>query len=415
VIEDRGAALIRPDGSVIAGVLDGVGEVYSDQTKRTLHTAPDEQQRCLGDVPGLILWNTLKEGPLNSEADIQNALRSATEVYCQWLGQNGLGDRLEGKKHEIGGCTFAFTVRTPSGELYLVSGGDAIACAVQDGAVVAATKNQLPDVNACLEPTKKLLEATLKEALQAANPDSSPEDLKKAAATAARKIFNEMWKKVQRNELTNSPSGQVSVNKEAILGSFDSKAIEVDLFGSAPNPLTTDSVRNDIRQLLSDLIPPVVSSYAFFDGNVNVAEAAQIIKLKGVDHNKPLNLIMVTDGCFDSAQPQPGSEVAMTFGKSGVSGLLTRQSATDGTGNGPEATAVILVLEQIWGMRMSTLANLNIGEPSGATRERGPAAKSEPPTAPVVAGLAGVGLQDAAPPQGWTRPVPGTQQLDSEG
>ncbi len=215
---------------------------------------------------------------------------------------------------------------------------------MQDGAVVAETKNQLPDVNACLEPTKKLLEATLKEALQAANPGCSPEDLKKAAATAARKIFNEMWKKVQRNELTNSPSGQVSVNKEAILGSFDSKAIEVDLFGSVPNPLTTDSVRNDIRQLLSDLIPPVVSSYAFFDGNVNVAEAAQIIKLKGVDRNKTLNLIMVTDGCFDSAQPQPGSEVAMTFGSSGVSGLLTRQSAKDGTGNGPEATAVILVL-----------------------------------------------------------------------
>lgn len=314
-IEDRGFSYLRADGILVAGVVDGVGETYVGQETRQRYrdsNGRDGRERCLGDIPGKILADTLRESPLDTESAIRRALVVASERYATWLSERGLGSFVSGQKHLIGGCTFAVSVHLPDGSAFLVSGGDAVSVAIMPNGDTVSTRNQLPEVNQALEPSKKYL-------------------YEKFGSKDGRALFNAMWKEVQRNQFTNGESDTVAVNQKDISERFlreaDRLALDQALVAAALPELK---------------IPDTISPYAFFDGNPRVSEAAQIIPLRA----DPMKVVLVTDGCFDSSIAEPATDIKSTLATSGIEGLLKRNESKDGKGGGPEATLVVVAIER---------------------------------------------------------------------
>lgn len=309
-IEDRGFSSLRPDGGVIAGVVDGVGETYVGQETRRFYRYGD-RDLCLGDIPGRILVETLREAQIDSESAIRAALGLASERYGAWLSEHGLDEYATSQKHLIGGCTFAVAVHLQDGSVFLVSGGDAVCVAIMPNGDRIGTRNQLPEVNQALEPSKRYLYETF-----------GPKD--------GRALFNAMWKEAQRNQFTNGDGDTVVVNRAEIIDRFRREAARLSL---------TDTLVEESIPKLN--VPERITPYAFFDGDRRVSRAAQVLRLEGT----PTKVLMVTDGCFNSSLADPVPDIAETIGAAGVEGLLRRNESKDGTGGGPEATVVVVAID----------------------------------------------------------------------
>jgi hypothetical protein len=275
-IEDRAIGGLKTDGSWVFATIDGVGETWIPPAEnRSLYTI-DGRERILGDIPGFILSRYIFDSP--SSIGMQDIVRSASSDYQDFLLVNGFNANRD--KETFGGCTFATAVLRSDGLIEVCSIGDTIAVVVyqsdevflldKNGSplpyTVRSTPNQLPEINRLLE-TKKA------------------EYYSQFGAVEGRNLFNEKFKKIQRNKWANSPN-----------------------------------------------------KYGFFDGNMACADLMHSFIIKGT---LVRYILLLTDGAFDSScqdMYRLEQQILDIFFKQGIKGLLAynQQKAQ------PEATAVLI-------------------------------------------------------------------------
>lgn len=326
LIEDRAAIIKGSDGTTVGLVVDGVGEAYVSPESRRGYTVGGTE-RVLGDIPGCLLYQTLKEAlqidpsALHHEKGVRRTLEVASNRYAEFLRQEGLDHLLNGRKEEIGGCTFALAVIPPTGPIVLASAGDAIVVAATERRT-DGTINQLPDTNKAFEPLKSLLIDELR-----ASGSTEP-------AKEMRILFNAILKRMQRNTFTNV--GQADIPIDEVESSLRSACASLTHLTSADVDRITETVLGRI--------PSCVQGYAFFDGNPALRDACQIRIVERTD-GKAQRVILATDGAYDNQSEDHAAvwESLKNEHAAGMAGLLARNQ-DPAQSRGPEATVVALTL-----------------------------------------------------------------------
>ncbi|MEM9006142.1 MAG: hypothetical protein AAGE59_21770 [Cyanobacteria bacterium P01_F01_bin.86] len=334
--EDRFSLTYGVDSTLVAVVIDGVGEQYVQHAARETYSFGGAQ-RVLGDIPGLVLMKMFEEvakdtpSRLSSLEGIQGVIYEANETYTCWLKQHGLDDRLKQNRASVGGCTFAVVVVTPptlssDRQVLLVSAGDAIGVARTETSQVISTDNQLLTINSALKPIQNFLAETLSK-LGAAH----------AHQDMQRIVFNAFTHKWQRNRLTNHDTVNVSKKDRAafiervqsLLASFD---------------YLTDNQRHEIVHQLNQCIPGNLPGHGLFDGNPNVVQHLSMRQIPFAVLNQG-TVIIATDGCIDERsldQYTLCGKLMKTYSEHGIFGLANYNQSIS---KGPEATTVVLRLE----------------------------------------------------------------------
>lgn len=333
--EDRFSLTHGADGTVVAIVVDGVGENYTHSVARTMY-AFGNTQRVLGDIPGLILMQTFeavaKYRPqrLQSSEGIRGVIDDANSHYLDWLCQAGLGDRLSDHKEQLGGCTFVIAVITspsPSRDrqVLLLSAGDAVGVAQTATHQLVGTDNQLLATNAVFQPVQNWLQATLAQF----GATSANQDMQRA-------IFNPFAQRWFRNRLTNQ--SLVKVSDADRVAFIDSVQAVLERFEYLSN-----DQRREITHQLSAYLPIHLPGYGFFDANPVVVQHLSIAEIPFAMMNHG-TVIIATDGCIDSRSPTPAhtrNTLFQTYLDGGIAGLVNYNQTID---KGPEATAIVLRL-----------------------------------------------------------------------
>ena len=331
--EDRFSFTHGVNGTLVAVVVDGVGEQYVQRAARETYSF-DGEQRVLGDVPGLVLMKTFEEVAknvplrLNSLEGIQRVIYEANETYTCWLKQHGLDDKLNQNRASAGGCTFAVAV-VPSPTLscdhqvFLVSTGDAIGIAWTETNQVISTDNQILAINAALQPMQDFL----------------VNELSKLGATHAyqdmqKVLFSAFTKKWRMNRMTNRDTVHVSEkDRVAFIERVQSLLESLDYL--------TDNQCYEIAHQLNQCIPNELPSYGFFDGNPDVVQYLSTRKIPATDLNQGI-VIIATDGCIDErslTQENLSCKMIKTYAERGILGLANYNQSIS---QGPEATTVVL-------------------------------------------------------------------------